>query len=34
MNFDSKEEKFLNDPEADTMLSRQYRSGFVMPEKV
>ena len=34
LNFDAKEERFLADPEADTMLTRQYRSAFAMPDKV
>ena len=27
-------ESFLNDPEADAMLTRKYRPGYVVPEKV
>jgi hypothetical protein len=27
-------EKFANDPEADTMLSRRYRSPYVIPSEV
>jgi predicted dehydrogenase len=27
-------ESFVNDPEADAMLTRKYRDGFVVPEKV
>jgi predicted dehydrogenase len=34
LNFDPSAEKFVNDPEADQMLTRNYRKGFVVPEKV
>lgn len=34
LNFDPKSEKFVNDPEADAMLSRNYRKGFEVPENV
>ena len=27
-------EKFANDPEADTMLTRRYRKPYVVPEEV
>jgi len=27
-------EKFANDPEADTMLTRNYRQPYVVPEQV
>ncbi|MCS7253451.1 MAG: Gfo/Idh/MocA family oxidoreductase [Armatimonadota bacterium] len=32
--FDPKEEKFLNDEEANKLLTRQYRHPFVVPERV
>jgi predicted dehydrogenase len=34
LTFDGKAEKFVNDPEADKLLTREYRQGFVIPEKV
>jgi predicted dehydrogenase len=34
LNFDPKTERFVNDPEANRMLRRQYRAPFVVPEKV
>lgn len=34
LNFDPKKEKFINDPEADKMLKRNYRKGFEVPEVV
>ncbi len=34
LNFDAKTEKFINDSEADAMLTREYRKPFVVPEKV
>ena len=27
-------ERFIENPEADTLLTREYRQGFVVPEKV
>ena len=27
-------EKFINDPKADEMLTRKYRSPYIVPEKV
>jgi hypothetical protein len=32
--FDGASEKFVNDPEADKLLTRTYRPPFVVPEKV
>lgn len=32
LEFDPKMEKFVNDPEADKMLTREYRKPFTMPE--
>ena len=34
LNFDPKTEKFINDPEADKYLSRNYRTPFVVPDKI
>jgi hypothetical protein len=34
LDFDPKTEKFVNDPEADKYLTRDYREGFVVPENV
>ncbi len=34
LTFDPDSETFVNDPEADTMLSRNYREGFAVPESV
>ncbi len=34
LNFDPKSEKFVNDPEADAMLTRNYRKGFEVPDIV
>jgi len=35
LKFDGTTEKFINDPEADTMLSRkEYRKPYVIPDKV
>lgn len=34
LTFDPAKEKFVNDKEADTHLTRNYRKGFVVPEKV
>jgi predicted dehydrogenase len=32
LSFDPKAEKFVNDPEADKLLTREYRKPFVVPE--
>jgi len=34
LTFDPGSEKFVNDPEADNMLTRNYRPGFEVPERV
>ena len=34
LKFDPKTEKFIGNAEADKMLTREYRAGFVVPEKV
>ncbi len=34
LTFDPASETFVNDPEADEMLTRNYRDGFVVPDKV
>lgn len=34
LKFDPTFEKFVDDTEADTMLTRQYREGFVVPDEV
>ena len=34
LTFDSAKEKFVNDKEADQLLTRKYREPFVVPEKV
>ncbi|MCX6219995.1 MAG: Gfo/Idh/MocA family oxidoreductase [Bacteroidia bacterium] len=34
LTFDPKTEKFVNDPEADKYLSRNYRAPFIVPDKV
>jgi hypothetical protein len=34
LSIDRKVETFVNDKEADAMLTREYRKGFVVPEKV
>jgi predicted dehydrogenase len=34
LTFDPKTERFVNDPEADKYLKRDYRAPFVVPEKV
>lgn len=34
LEFDPTTEKFVNDPEADQYLTREYRKGFEVPDKV
>ena len=34
LTFNPKSEKFVNDPEADKMLTRNYRGEFVVPNQV
>ncbi|MEP1087554.1 Gfo/Idh/MocA family oxidoreductase [Algoriphagus sp.] len=34
LDFDPKSETFVNDPEADKMLTREYRPGFEVPDKI
>jgi len=34
LNFNPEAEKFINDPEADAMLTRNYRQGFEVPDRV
>ncbi len=34
LDFDPDKMKFVNDPEADAMLTRKYREPFVVPDKV
>ncbi len=34
LTFDPKNEKFVNDKEADRMLTRDYRAPFIVPDKV
>ena len=34
LEFDGKAERFVNDKEADALLTRNYRKGFVVPDKV
>ena len=34
LSFDSDIEKFINDPEADKLLTRDYRKPFVMPDPI
>jgi len=34
LKFDGKTESFIGDDEANAMLTREYRKGFVVPEKV
>ena len=34
LKFDNAKEKFVNDAEADAMLSRKYREPYVVPDKV
>ncbi len=34
LTFDPKTERFVNNPEADKLLTRDYRKGFVVPDRV
>ena len=34
VEFDPKTERFVNDPEADKLLTREYRKPYVVPETV
>jgi hypothetical protein len=34
LNFDPAKLRFVNDPEADAMLTRDYRAPFVVPDRV
>jgi len=34
LKFDSEKEKFIGDPEADKLLTREYRAPFVVPKEV
>ena len=34
LSFDPKTEKFINDREADSYLTRDYRAPYIMPEKI
>ena len=34
LNFDPAAMRFVNDPQADAMLTREYRKPFVVPDKV
>ncbi len=34
LTFDPETEKFVNDKEADTYLTRDYRAPYVMPDKI
>jgi hypothetical protein len=34
LEFDAKTERFVNDKEADALLTRAYRKPFVVPDKV
>jgi hypothetical protein len=34
LTFDGAKEKFVNDAEADALLTRKYREPFVVPQKV
>jgi hypothetical protein len=34
LTFNPDAERFVNDPEADQMLTRNYREGFEVPERV
>jgi len=34
LQFDAQAERFVGDPDADQLLSRPYRSPFVVPDQV
>jgi hypothetical protein len=34
LNFNPKNEKFVDDPDADKLLTREYRKPFVVPETI
>jgi len=34
LEFDPVKMKFKNDPEADAMLTRQYRKPFIVPDNI
>jgi predicted dehydrogenase len=34
LKFDGESEKFVNDPEADTYLTREYRAPYVVPDEI
>jgi hypothetical protein len=34
LRFDPARERFINDPEADQLLTRRYREPYVVPERV
>jgi hypothetical protein len=34
LTFDPASEKFVNDPDADKLLTRNYRAPYVVPENV
>jgi hypothetical protein len=34
LKFDPHKEKFVGDPEADKLLTREYRAPFVVPKQV
>jgi len=34
LTFDPQQERFVNDPEANRYVTREYRAPFVVPEKM
>ena len=34
LSIDAKAERFVDDPEADKLLTKEYRKPFVVPDKV